>query len=256
MELELAQWALLLGGAAVAGWVDAVIGGGGLVLIPLIMAVIPGVAPATSRATNKLAAVSGTASAAFTLMRTVQPPMKETLKLGLIAGIASGVGALAATLMQEEFMRPLIIVLLLAVGTFVAFKPSFGAGNSDGIRGGWRTWAALAAVAGIGFYDGIFGPGTGMFLIMSFTAIFSQNFIKSAAMAKVVNTATNLGGLATFIIGGHVWWTLGIALAIANIAGAQLGARTVLGGGTKLVRYALLTLVVVMSVNLAWQQWF
>ena len=95
-----------------------------------------------------------------------------------------------------------------------------------------------------------------MFLIMSFTAIFSQNFIKSAAMAKVVNTATNLGGLATFIIGGHVWWTLGIALAIANIAGAQLGARTVLGGGTKLVRYALLTLVVVMSVNLAWQQWF
>ena len=79
MELELAQWALLLGGAAVAGWVDAVIGGGGLVLIPLIMAVIPGVAPATALATNKLAAVSGTASAAFTLMRTVQPPMKETL---------------------------------------------------------------------------------------------------------------------------------------------------------------------------------
>ena len=189
-------------------------------------------------------------------MRTVQPPMKETLKLGLIAGIASGVGALAATLMQEELMRPLIIVLLLAVGTFVAFKPSFGTGNSDGVRGGWRTWAALAACAGIGFYDGIFGPGTGMFLIMSFTAIFSQNFIKSAAMAKVVNTATNLGGLATFIIGGHVWWTLGIALAIANIAGAQLGARTVLGGGTKLVRYALLTLVVVMSVNLAYQQWF
>ena len=151
MELELAQWALLLGGAAVAGWVDAVIGGGGLVLIPLIMAVIPGVAPATALATNKLAAVSGTASAAFTLMRTVQPPMKETLKLGLIAGIASGVGALAATLMQEEFMRPLIIVLLLAVGTFVAFKPSFGTGNSDGVRGGWRTWAALAAVAGIGF---------------------------------------------------------------------------------------------------------
>src|SRR5690625_7763558 len=72
-----------------------------------------------------------------------------------------------------------------------------------------------------------------MFLIMSFTAIFSQNFIKSAAMAKVVNTATNLGGLATFIIGGHVWWTLDITLAIANIAGAQLGARTVLGGGTK-----------------------
>lgn len=255
MELELAQWAILLAGAALAGWVDAVIGGGGLVLIPLIMAVVPGIAPATALATNKLAAVSGTASAAFTLMRTVRPPMKEVLKLASIAGVASAIGALAATAIQEQYMRPLIIVLLIAVGIFVAFKPNFGSGTGDGIRGGWRTWAALAAAVGIGFYDGIFGPGTGMFLIMAFTAIFSQNFIKSAAMAKVVNTATNLGGLATFIIGGHVWWTLGIALAIANIAGAQLGARTVLGGGTKLVRYALLTLVVVMSVNLAWQQW-
>src|SRR5699024_5182796 len=119
-----------------------------------------GVAPATALATNKLAAVSGTASAAFTLMRTVRPPMKETLKLAGIAGVASAIGALAATLIQEEFMRPLIIVLLLAVGTFVAFKPSFGAGTSDGIGGAWRTWAALAAVAGICFHDGIFGPGT------------------------------------------------------------------------------------------------
>src|SRR5690625_7169678 len=116
MELELAQWALLLGGAAVAGWVDAVIGGGGLVFIPLIMAVIPGVAPATALATNKVAAVSGTASAAFTLMRTVQPPMKETFKLGLIAGIASGVGALGGALMQEEFRRPLILGPRPAVG--------------------------------------------------------------------------------------------------------------------------------------------
>lgn len=126
-------------------------------------------------------------------------------------------------------MRPLIIVLLVVVGVFVTFKPSFGTTESPGIRGGWRTWAGLVAVAAISFYDGIFGPGTGMFLIMAFTFIFSQNFLKSAAMAKVVNTATNLG--------------------------AQVGARTVLSGGTKLIRYALLTLVVVMSSYLSWQQW-
>lgn len=152
-------------------------------------------------------------------------------------------------------MRPLIIVLLVVVGVFVTFKPSFGTTESPGIRGGWRTWAGLVAVAAISFYDGIFGPGTGMFLIMAFTFIFSQNFLKSAAMAKVVNTATNLGALVTFILGGHVWWTLGIALAAANILGAQVGARTVLSGGTKFIRYALLTLVVVMSCYLSWQQW-
>ena len=94
-----------------------------------------------------------------------------------------------------------------------------------------------------------------MFLIMAFTSIFAQSFLTSAAMAKVVNTATNLGALIVFIIGGHVWWTLGIVLAVANIAGAQLGARTVLGGGAKFIRYALLTLVVVMSCYLGWQQW-
>ena len=152
-------------------------------------------------------------------------------------------------------MRPIIIVLMVAVGIFVAFKPDFGSSDSAGTRGGWRTVVVLLLSGIISFYDGIFGPGTGMFLIMAFTSIFAQNFLTSAAMAKVVNTATNFGALIVFIIGGHVWWTLGIVLGVANIAGALLGARTVLGGGAKFIRYALLTLVVVMSCYLGWQQW-
>lgn len=255
MNLELASWAVLVGGAAVAGWIDAVIGGGGLVLIPLIMAVVPALAPASVLASNKIAAVSGTASAAVTLMRKVHPPARELAGFAVVAAVCAGIGALAASALDKDVMRPLIIVLMLAVGVFVALRPSFGSGESAGVRGGWRTWAGVGAVAAIAFYDGIFGPGTGMFLIMSFTAVFSQNFLRSAAMAKVVNTATNAGALAVFIVGGHVWWTLGLVLAVANIAGAQLGARTVLGGGAKLIRYALLALVVVMSVYLALQQW-
>ncbi|MEX3517235.1 TSUP family transporter [Corynebacterium camporealensis] len=256
MELAAGGWAILVGGALVAGWVDALIGGGGLVLIPLILAVAPQLAPATALATNKVAAVSGTASAAFTLVRKVRPPGRELVGLAAIAAVCSGLGATVAAALNENIMRPLIIVLMVAVGIFVACKPSFGASESEGMRGGWRTIAALVAAAIVAFYDGIFGPGTGMFLIMAFTFIFSQNFLKSAAMAKVVNTATNLGALVVFIVGGHVWWTLGIVLAVANVIGAQLGARTVLSGGTKLIRYALLTLVIVMSVYLAWQQWF
>jgi uncharacterized membrane protein YfcA len=93
-----------------------------------------------------------------------------------------------------------------------------------------------------------------MFLIMAFTAVLSQDFLRSAALAKVVNATTNLGALLVFILGGHVWWQLGLALAVANIAGAQLGARTVLGGGARFVRAALLVLVVVMSAYLGWQQ--
>lgn len=255
MEIAAGGWAVLVGGAAVAGWIDAVIGGGGLVLIPLILAVAPQLAPAAALATNKLAAVSGTASAAFTLVRKVRPPARELIPMGIIAALSSGLGALLVSMLDKSVMRPVIIVLMVVVGLFVAFKPSFGSGESDGIHAGWRVVAGLAAVAAIAFYDGIFGPGTGMFLIMAFTAIFSQNFLRSAAMAKVVNTCTNLGALVAFIAGGHVLWGLGIVLALANIAGAQLGARTVLGGGTKLIRYALLTLVIVMSLYLSWQQW-
>ena len=113
-----------------------------------------------------------------------------------------------------------------------------------------RLAGGVCLAAAVGFYDGAFGPGTGMFLIMGFTALFAQNFLQSAAMAKVVNTATNLGALGVFIAAGYVDWVLALSLAAANIVGAQIGARTVLGGGAKLVRYAMLTLVVVLTVYL------
>lgn len=254
LELGLSAWAILLAGAAVAGWVDAVIGGGGLVLIPLILAVAPQLAPATALATNKLAAVFGTTSAAVTMMRRVRPPRRVLLAYVPVAAVCAGIGALAASLIRAEVMRPLIIVLLLAVGTFVALRPSFGTGEGGFIPTGWRRWAGLGAVAVLGAYDGIFGPGTGLFLIMAFTAVLSQNFLTSAALAKVVNTATNLGALAVFAAGGHVFWLLGAALAVANIIGAQMGARTVLGGGITFIRAALLTMVVILSGYLLYQQ--
>lgn len=245
-------WGVLIAGSAVAGWVDAVIGGGGLVLIPLILAVAPGLAPAAALGTNKLAAVFGTASAAVTMVLKVRPRLNPFHVL--IGGLCSGVGAATASLLDDDVLRPVIIVLMLAVGGYVAFRPGFGTEEGEPLAGRWRVIAALVAVAVIGFYDGIFGPGTGMFLIMAFTLIFSQSFLRSATMAKVVNTSTNLGALAVFAVGGHVYWQLGLVLAVANIIGAQLGARTVLGGGSAFVRYALLTLVIVMSVYLSWQQ--
>lgn len=256
MGLELPGWLLLIAGAAVAGWVDAVIGGGGLVLIPLILAVAPQLAPATALATNKLAAVFGTASAAVTMVARVRPPKRVLPGYLPVAVLCAGAGALAASLLAAAVMRPMIIALLLTVGVFVALRPGFGAGAGAAIPTGWRRWVSLAAVALIAGYDGIFGPGTGLFLIMIFTGLLSQNFLASAAMAKVVNTATNLGALVVFAYHGHVWWILGFVLAAANIAGAQLGAHTVLRGGIKFIRMALLAMVVIMSGYLTYQQFF
>lgn len=241
--------AFLIAAAALAGWIDAVIGGGGLVLIPVLMAGTS-LPPAAVLATNKIAAVSGTASAAVTLVRRVGAP-RHIWGYALVAGALSACGALFASLIDASILRPLIITLLLTVGVFVALNPSFGTAAAGPTLTRRRVALGVVLVAAVGLYDGIFGPGTGMFLIMGFTALFAQDFLRSAAMAKVVNTATNIGALAVFITAGFVDWPLALALAAANVAGAQLGARTVLGGGATLVRYALLALVVVLMGYLA-----
>lgn len=245
---------LLSSGALVAGWVDAVIGGGGLILIPLLLAVFPQLAPAVALGTNKLAAVLGTLSAAVTMVRRRGTDARTLLAYVPVALVAAGAGASAASLLSADVMRPVIIVLMVAVGIFVALRPNFGVSDAEAKTSRSRTLLGIAAVAVIGLYDGIFGPGTGMFLIMAFTAIFSQSFLDSAVMAKVINVATNLGALVVFFAGGNVWITLGLLLAVANVIGAQIGARTVLGGGAKFVRFAVLALVIVMAGLLTYQQ--
>lgn len=254
------DWTILLFGAAFAGWVDAIVGGGGLILVPLLMmfgpAVSPGFQPVNALATNKLAAVWGTGSAAITLVRKVRPEPRLVVLLAAVAGIGSAFGALLATLMSSDMLRPAVIVLLVAVGIFVAFTPSFGTTGDDSLPLTWRM-VALAALAttAIGTYDGFFGPGTGTFLILALTAILGRTFLMASTLAKVANTATNLGALIVFALGGHVLWLLGLALAVANIAGAQIGARMVLGRGAGFVRIVLLAVVVVMAAKLSWDQW-
>lgn len=239
----------LLAASAFAGWIDAVIGGGGLVLIPVLMSATS--MPAASvLATTKVAAISGTASAAATLVRRVGVP-RVTWIYAFIAGVAAALGARAVSLIDDSVATPIILILLIGVGVFVALNPKFGQEGAS-IFSGKRLGLAALAVALIGGYDGVFGPGTGMFLIMAFTAVFTQGFVRSAAMAKVVNTATNLGALLVFGLGGFINWKLAITLAVANVVGAQLGARTVLKGGSTLVRVALLGLVVTLCAKLGW----
>lgn len=246
---------LLAGGALVAGWIDAVVGGGGLVLLPLLLIAFPNAAPATALGTNKLTALWGTATAAFLYLRRVRVNPRIVAISAPIAGLSAVGGALAASAVSSDVMRPIVIVLMLAVGVFVALRPQFGA-THESVEAVSRTRfvIALGTIAVIGFYDGVFGPGTGLFLIITLTALLHQSFLQSAAMAKVANTATNIGALAVFAAQGHVMWLLGAILAVANIAGSVLGSRLVLGSGTKIVRYALLVVVVVMAAKLTYDQ--
>ncbi|HJG46550.1 TSUP family transporter [Corynebacterium variabile] len=253
---------ILVLGAALAGGVDAVIGGGGLVLIPLILACAPGLPAQVALGTNKFTAVFGTASAGLRMVRTVRIDWRAVRLCAPLAGLCSAGGALMASAVSSDVLRPVVVVLMLAAGVFVALRPSFGrdtgASGASGASGAdatprpsRRTLAlGLGLIALIGAYDGFFGPGTGMFLVIVFTALMSRTLIQSLAMTKLVNTATNIGGLVMFAAGGHVLWLLGIVLAVFNVLGAQVGAKIVLDRGTGFVRIALLVLIVVMSAKL------
>lgn len=246
--------ALLVVAALCAGWVDAVVGGGGLIMIPALLVAFPGAAPATAIGTTKVVSGSGTASAAITYLRSTSVPRRFLAYTVAVACICAGLGALAATAISTAWMRPIVLILLVAVGTWVALRPSFGGGTA---RPHTRaaTIAGLCAAAIIAFYDGIFGPGTGTFLIMAFTALVTGDFLRSAAMAKVVNLATNLGALAVFALTGHVVWLLGVVLAVANIVGSQIGARMAIARGSGFVRAVLLVAVIAMALRIGWDMW-
>ncbi|MGW0036742.1 TSUP family transporter [Gordonia sp. NPDC003376] len=248
MSIEIAG---LVVAAAAAGWVDAVVGGGGLILIPALLIAAPGIAPASALATNKMAAVVGTSSAAWRFARTVRLDWRRLTPVFCCAVVCSGAGAFVAGTLPRQVFVPIVLALLVAVGLFVALNPRFGSGAGRlRSRTSILTGFVVAGVV-IAFYDGIMGPGTGTFLIITLTALVGTNFLESSATAKVINTGTNLGALLVFAAQGHVLWLLGSALAVGNVIGAQFGARMALGRGSGFVRWVLLGVVVVMVAKLS-----
>ncbi|MFD5430134.1 TSUP family transporter [Streptomyces sp. NPDC127084] len=241
--------------AAAAGWIDAVVGGGGLVLIPALMMAFPQLSPTVALGTNKLTAITGTTIAAVTYARRTKLDRSIALPAAGLAIPAAGVGALSASSLPAAWFRPVIMALLIAVAIFVSLRPGFGAVQESELVSRRRKLAVIgAAGCGIGFYDGVFGPGTGTFLIMMFTSLLSLEFLQSSALAKVVNVGTNIGALTVFALQGQVLWLLGAGMAVCNIVGAALGARMALRRGSGFVRIVLLVVVTGMVVKLGYDQ--
>ena len=248
------DWALLMTAATAAGWVDAVVGGGGLILLPALFLVAPQLTPQVALATNKLTAICGTGAAVLTFARRI--PLRWSLlgPAALVAAVAAAAGAAAVSLIDREVFIPIVMVVLVAVAVFVTARPKLGAGGTRRPSTLRLVTVVITAAAVIGFYDGILGPGTGTFFIIVFAAMLGSEFVTSAAMAKVLNFGSNLGALVLFALGGHVWWTLGAALAVCNVAGSVLGSRMALARGAGFVRVVLLVVVVAMVIRLGIEQ--
>jgi len=246
-------WLTLLLAACFAGFVDAVAGGGGLIQVPALFAALPREAPATLFGTNKIASIFGTLSAARRYVRAVEMPWKLVLPAAASAFVFSFAGAAVVAWLPKDVVRPLVLVLLVAVAVYTWSKPDFGVSKrSPRIASEHALLVALLVGAVMGFYDGFFGPGAGSFMIFAFVRLYGMDFLHASASAKILNAATNAGALLLFAPSGHVLWALGLGMAVCNIAGAQLGSRLAIRHGSGFVRLVFLVMTTLLIVKIGW----
>lgn len=237
---------MLAGAAFLAGLVDAVVGGGGLVLIPALFMALPQAAAATIFGTNKFSAIFGTASAAIRFARRIPVPWRAVLPAAVAAFIFSFFGAMSVAWLPKDLLRPMVLILLVAVTVYTFVRKNFGGIDQNRQHGqADMLWAVLLGAV-IGFYDGFFGPGTGSFLIFLFIRFFGMDFLRASSAAKIVNVGTNGAALLYFGASGHVFWALAAMMAVFNIAGALLGSHLALRHGSGFVRWMFLAVATVL----------
>jgi uncharacterized membrane protein YfcA len=242
---------VLLGLAAVAaGFVDAVVGGGGLIQLPALLVGLPQAAPTQILATNKLASVCGTSVSAATYYRRVRPDPRTFLPMMAVAFAGSFAGAAVASQIPRDAFEPIVLVALVLVGAYVLFKPTLGLATA--LR--WSGHRHLAAALGVGFviglYDGALGPGTGSFLVFSLVGLLGYSFLEASANARLTNWATNLGALALFIPQGAVLWKVGLVMGGCNLVGGYIGARVAVSRGARFVRVFFIVVVSAFIVKI------
>lgn len=238
--------------ALLAGFIDSVVGGGGLIQVPALFVLMPGLPPATLLGTNKLCSIWGTSAAAWQYLRRVPVQWRATLPACALAFACSLLGARAVTMTPPEQLRPVVLVLLLAVLAYTLWKKDLGALHAPRLAGR-RELAAACALGGIiGFYDGFFGPGTGSFLIFAFVGLFGFSFLAASASAKLVNVVTNGAAVLWFGSTGHILYDVALTMAVFNVAGSVIGARMAIRHGTGFVRTLYIGVVGALILKFCW----
>lgn len=235
---------VLLGLAAVAaGFVDAVVGGGGLIQLPALLLGLPNAAPVQILATNKLGSICGTTASSATYYRRIKPDPRIFLPMMVLAFSGSFCGALVAGKIPRAAFEPMVLAVLIVVGAYVLFKPSLGEVTALRYAGSQHLAAALMVGFTIGFYDGALGPGTGSFLVFALVGLLGYSFVEASAKARLANWATNLGALALFVPQGAVLWKVGLVMGAGNLVGSYVGARVAVSRGARFVRVFFIVVV-------------
>ncbi|WP_242521554.1 TSUP family transporter [Motiliproteus sp. SC1-56] len=246
IELTLELVLMLAFAGLVAGCIDAIAGGGGMIALPMLL--FAGLSPAQALATNKLQGSFGTFSASLYFIRRglVQPRRIWPMVLCTFAGAA--LGTILVQMLDPSFLTAVIPLLLILIALYFLFSPQVGEEDVQRRIGEWTF--ALTVGFGVGFYDGFFGPGTGSFFAIAFVSLLGFGLTKATAHTKVLNLTSNLASLLFFIAGGQVVWTLGLVMAAGQLIGGRLGASLVVLKGSRLIRPLVVTICILMSVKL------
>lgn len=226
-----------------AGFIDAIVGGGGLIQTPALLFLYPHQAVPALLATTKIPSFSGTALATYTYSKKVTMHTRLLVIMGLTAFGASMLGSSMVSRLPNQFLKPFMLCLLTGIAIYTFINKSFGQSTQPKppMRNAWPLSVAIVAV--IGFYDGFFGPGTGSFLILLFIGVMGLDFLHASAHAKSVNLATNMASIIYFGLKGLIIWHMAIPMAVSNLCGSFFGARLAILKGNRLVRYFFLVVI-------------
>ncbi len=242
---------LLILAAFIAGFVDSIAGGGGLIAVPALL--LAGASPLETLSTSKLQASFGAGTAMVAYARAGHVRLRGQIGMAAVSAGAGAAGATFAHQMPADLLRVIMPVILVAVALFFAFKP--GLSDRDSVARMAPAAFTLTFVPLIAAYDGFFGPGTGSFFMLGFVLLAGYGVLRATAHTKMLNFASNVGALAVFATAGHMWWAVGFGMAVAQIGGAALGARLAMRIGARLIKPLLVATSTAMALRLLWQVW-
>jgi uncharacterized membrane protein YfcA len=238
--------------AFIAGFIDSVVGGGGLIQIPALLITLPGSPLPTIFGTNKIAALSGTSMAAYQYSKRVKFDYKLLAVVSISAFLASHAGAKAVSTINTHILKPVILVILVLIAIYTFIKKDMGTYQTKALSFNRQLMFGTIIGLVIGFYDGFFGPGTGSFFVLGFVIILGFEFITASAYSKVINCITNISALIVFIRQGNYLLGPAVLMAICNVAGSITGSKMALKKGNRFVRVFFLIIVTLMIVRYSW----
>lgn len=235
-----------------AGFIDAVVGGGGLLQTPAILIILPQYPVATLLGTTKIPSLSGTTFAAWKYSQDITLNWRFLIYVAVLAFTGALLGAHYATIIDSKMLKPVILAVLISVALYTYFNKTFGIANAKELTRVQELLTGFLFGFSIGFYDGLIGPGTGTFFILAFISLMGYDFLKASASAKLINIATNLAAICYFSSTGHILYQYAIPMAVFNVGGALLGTKLAVLKGNKFIRVFFLMVVVFAILRFAY----